>query len=157
VMLSDVANGVGGFKIAGTAQWQVGGWVSVADDINGDGLAEVIVGAGNVNRTIVVYGKADTTQVLAPEIEAGDGTRGYTILGGGPNSGGGSAGFMVAGIGDLNADGRGDILVGAQQGSFVVYGQAVRPVVSLSDVSAGAGGFRIDSVAASFFPVGRAA
>ena len=158
VQLSDVAAGLGGFKIVGPAQWAAGGAVAVSDDINGDGLPELLVGAGGAQgqATFVVYGKADTAKVLLEEIPGGDGARGYAIRGGGPGGGGGGAGSVVAGIGDLNGDGRGDVLVGAAHASFVVYGQTVQTNVLLSDVGAGAGGFRIDRVA-GVYPAGVAA
>ena len=65
VQLSDVAGGMGGFVLEGeSAGDQAGRAVSGAGDINGDGLADVIVGAdragpngGASGRSYVVYGK----------------------------------------------------------------------------------------------------
>jgi hypothetical protein len=83
-------------------------------DVNGDGRADIAVSASNAaalgkRRAGVVaiyYGKADTAAQAYPP-PAGQGMR---ILGAGNDD---RAGFSVAGPGDLDGDGRADIVVGA--------------------------------------------
>ncbi len=54
--LSDVAAGFGGFVINGDPGDLSGFGVSGAGDVNGDGLADLIVGAPNVSDSYVVFG-----------------------------------------------------------------------------------------------------
>ncbi len=88
VNLSDVAAGTGGFVINGIDPGDFSGFsVSGAGDVNGDGLADVIVGAdladpgGNLSagESYVVFGKADGTAVDLAVVAAGTG--GFVILG----------------------------------------------------------------------------
>ncbi len=88
VNLSDVAAGSGGFVINGIgANDRSGSSVSGAGDVNGDGLADVIVGAfragpgGNTDagESYVVFGKAHGTSVSLSDVAAGIG--GFVING----------------------------------------------------------------------------
>ena len=109
------ALGAKGFRIGGAAPGDLAGTsVSGAGDVNGDGRADVIVGApfaGNNGRAAsgsayVVFGRAAPSDVdLASLGSAGiriDGRRASDV-----------AGLAVSSAGDLNGDGRGDVLVGA--------------------------------------------
>jgi hypothetical protein len=106
-----------GFKIRGENDYDgFGSAVAGAGDINGDGFADIIVGAsGNggggsyPGAAYVIFGKAggfdpvlDVTG-LAP-------TDGFKIIGEGNYDG---AGFSVASAGDINGDGFADIIIGA--------------------------------------------
>ena len=76
-----------GFRIASLSNGEsLGRDVSYAGDINGDGLADVIVGANltnangtNSGRIYVVYGKTDNTTVYASDLVTGKG--GFVING----------------------------------------------------------------------------
>ena len=112
--------------------------VSAAGDVNGDGKADVMLGApfaGANGAVFVVYGKADTFTVDVGSL-AGKGFR----IDGAP---GDHAGSAVAPAGDVNGDGRGDLLIGASGtgSAYVVFGQASPGNVALG--SLGVGGFRI--------------
>ncbi len=82
IELSDVAAGSGGFVINGIDPGDYSGVsVSGAGDVNGDGLADLIVGAyladpdGNssAGESYVVFGKADGTAVNLSDVAAGTG------------------------------------------------------------------------------------
>ncbi len=155
VNLADVAAGTGGFVINGIdpMDWS-GASVSVAGDVNGDGLADLIVGAfradpgGNADagESYVVFGKAGTAPVNLSDVAAGTG--GFVINGIDTDD---RSGNSVSGAGDVNGDGQADVIVGARQAgpggtSYVVYGKASSAPVNLSDVVAGTGGFVINGI-----------
>lgn len=155
------ALGAGGFRIDGAAASdQAGRSVAAAGDVNGDGRPDVIVGADEADSNgrpesgsaYVVFGKAST----APVDLAALGGDGYRIDGAAARD---AAGQSVAGAGDVNGDGRPDVVVGApaadpngrtSSGSaYVVFGKASRTTVDLAAL--GAGGFRINGVLAQDF------
>lgn len=150
VELADVASGQGGFKIVGeTAQDQAGFSVSSAGDINGDGVNDLIVGApaNATGAAYVVFGSASGGPVDLAAIAAGRG--GFKIAGERTFD---NAGFSVAAIGDLNGDGRSELLIGAPfqdaggesaGAAYVVYGKADGEPIDLAGVTAGQGGFKI--------------
>jgi Ca2+-binding RTX toxin-like protein len=162
VELSDIETGDGGFVINGVSQFDNSGKsVSGAGDVNGDGLADLIIGAlnddpnsnNNSGASFVVFGKATTTKVELSDVDAGTG--GFTINGVSAND---LSGYSVSGAGDVNGDGLADLIVGARDddpnggnsgASFVVFGKATTTTVQLSDVDAGTGGFVINGVGAN--------
>src|SRR3989339_774934 len=100
-----------------------GGSVASAGDVNGDGFADVIVGAkgadgGGVNRgqAYIYYGGASMNN-----------TADVTFTGAADND---SFGFSVAPAGDVNGDGYNDVIVGAKDASstngqaYIYYGGA---------------------------------
>ena len=88
------------------AEQAAGTSVSAAGDINGDGFADLLVGAPGTDG-----GRGAVLVVLGPvEDEASLGDVGYAELGEGAADGAGAA---VAGPGDVDGDGLDDILVGA--------------------------------------------
>ncbi len=94
----------------------LGRWVSGAGDVNGDGYADVIVGADGENG-------ADTTASGWAYVYLGgpDGTaaNAATTLTG-PDGQGSWFGRCVAGAGDVNGDGYADVVVGADAGNVRV-------------------------------------
>ncbi len=163
INLSDVAAGSGGFVINGIDVFDDSGWsVSDAGDVNGDGLADAIVGArfaGNFNEgeSYVVFGKANRAAVNLSDVAAGTG--GFVING---IDGSDHSGWSVSGAGDVNGDGLADVVVGARADSggflkpgesYVVFGKADGTAVNLSDVAAGTGGFVINGIDAGDFRI----
>jgi hypothetical protein len=117
VDLSAIANGVGGFVINGQSADDYSGYsVSAAGDVNGDGLADLIVGAPeafpaagrDAGRSYVVFGKATTGAVDLSAIAGGTG--GFVINGQCARD---ESGFSVSAAGDVNGDGLADLIVGA--------------------------------------------
>ena len=156
VQLSAVASGVGGFPLDGAASYEgSGGSVSGAGDVNGDGLDDLVVGAGradpsgyNSGRSYVVFGKADTAAVELSAVASGVG--GFVLAGAADSD---YAGASVSGAGDVNGDGLADLIVGAYGAdangedsgrSYVVFGKADTAALALSAVAAGQGGFALD-------------
>ncbi|NCV41512.1 MAG: hypothetical protein EBW11_13340, partial [Betaproteobacteria bacterium] len=94
--------------------------VASAGDVNGDGLADLIVGAywsdpalggSDAGRSYVVFGKTGTTPMeLSALTAAGGGAGGFVING---QCASDYSGYSVASAGDVNGDGLADLIVGA--------------------------------------------
>lgn len=145
VDLGAIAAGSGGFVINGQVANAATGWdVADAGDVNGDGLADLIIGNGAFGGTsghaYVVYGKTDSTQVNLNAVLAGQG--GFAI---GNNLTPSFVGYSVSGAGDVNGDGLADVIVGTSGGyeRYVVFGKTDNAAVDLNAVAAGNGGFVI--------------
>ena len=154
----DLSNFAGkGLAIQGALAGDLAGWsVSGLGDINGDGRADIAIGApladGGGSRpgaTYVIFGGAGGAGTLS--LAGLDGTNGFRIKGGAAND---AQGYSVAAAGDINNDGIGDLVIGAPQADpqgrdtagavYVVYGKAGGFGAEL-DLAAlnGANGFRI--------------
>jgi Ca2+-binding RTX toxin-like protein len=155
VNLTTVTAGTGGFRIAGeSAGDQAGQALGRINDLNGDGLSEVLVGAaGNdaggaeAGAVYVVFGKATGSEVNLDDVAAGIG--GFKIVG----QAGEAVGSALSSLGDVNADGLSDIMVSAAGSgrAYVVYGKADTAAVNLSAVAGGTGGFMILAESAGDF------
>ena len=162
IELSSIAAGIGGFVINGRCELDASGFsVSSAGDVNGDGLADLIVGApgsdpaagGQAGRSYVVFGKTASSAVNLSAIAAGSG--GFVING---QCAGDQSGWSVSAAGDVNGDGLADLIVGAKFSdpaagsdagrSYVVFGQTGGSAVDLSGIAAGSGGFLISGQSA---------
>ncbi len=156
-----------GFVINGVSDNDRSGYsVSNAGDVNGDGFADLIVGApsddpnienndfsfheGNSGASFVVFGKTDGTKVELSDIESGTG--GFVINGVSERD---FSGGSVSSAGDVNGDGLADLIAGASGdepngfisgASFVVFGKTDSTKVELSDIESGTGGFVINGV-----------
>ena len=160
IELSAVAGGTGGFVINGIDAGDESGYsVSGAGDVNGDGLADLVVGAARAEpggklqagESYVVFGKASGTAVELATIASGTG--GFVINGIDVSD---WSGYSVSGAGDVNADGLADLIVGASSAdpggergageSYVVFGNANGTVVELSTIASGTGGFVMNGI-----------
>lgn len=129
-----------------------GSWVSSAGDVNGDGVADVLVSVGDrgspvdpseANKVFVVFGDPQMGRVELNSL----GERGFVISSATP----GDMGSVTSAAGDVNGDGLDDIVVGASdQGggtAYVVFGKTdTLPVnLLLFHLNAhGTSGFKID-------------
>jgi hypothetical protein len=132
VNLDAVAAGIGGFKVFGeNANDNAGTSVSSTGDLNGDGVAELVIGSRRHNSeggaqtgaTYVVWGKADGAAVDLDAVAGGVG--GFKVFG---ESAFNYAGHSVSSTGDLNGDGRAELVIGApgsgNGAAYVVFSQA---------------------------------
>lgn len=100
-----------GFAIIGPGPAAfVGTRVDDAGDVNGDGLADIIVGAPFYGASYVVFGKTDTRAVELEAFENGtQGLSGFRIRTRASYS---DDAYWVSGAGDVNGDGLDDVVVG---------------------------------------------
>jgi hypothetical protein len=127
-------DGTNGFQINGAAaDERAGNALAAAGDVNGDGIADLLVGAtsaspdGNdeAGRAYVVFGSS--TGLPNPfNLATVDGTNGIVINGG---AAGADAGQSVDGRGDVNGDGVDDLVIGAPGAglsgrAYVIFGSA---------------------------------
>lgn len=154
-------DGSRGFRLDGPGLEQVGLAVHAAGDVNGDGRDDLIIGAPLAHdnpkfqgRTYVVFGRS-TPFPATVALSSLDGSNGFRMDG---EAAGDRFGESVNGVGDVNGDGRDDLIVGAGGASrtaafsgsaYVIFGRptfgATLPLAGLN----GQTGFRIDGVAAS--------
>ena len=162
VDLSEIEAGVGGFAILGPADNSLSGaLVTGAGDVNGDGLADVVIGEGipyggrpdGQFQSFVVFGKRDGGAVDLSQVEASGG--GFTIRSESKTT------SSISGAGDVNGDGFADLVLGSRLRyggadsageSYVVFGKPDGGIVELSEVGAGSGGFVILGIAPGDFP-----
>src|SRR3954454_22317977 len=122
--------GGGGFALRGNdARARLGAAVADAGDTNGDGLHDVLVGAPRANgphgnetgAAYVAHGSRAPHDLSADDLgSAGfrvDGLRGGDVV----LHGGEQLGYSVASAGDVNGDGRSDLLLGAPFASGRAY------------------------------------
>ncbi|AGY57044.1 integrin alpha [Gloeobacter kilaueensis] len=154
VELADIDNGTSqaGFVIDGSQPFdRAGSAVGGAGDVNGDGLADVIVGApgadpasqSSAGRSYVVFGKTNSQPVQLSGIDTGSNRAGFVIDGSQAND---NSGTSVSGAGDVNGDGLADVIVGAPGAdpagqssagrSYVVFGKRNSKPVELSGLKA---------------------
>ena len=156
-------DGTNGFRLIGIDAGDGSGRsVSSAGDVNGDGFADLIVGApsaesaGGANcegESYVVFGKASWAGTPSLDLATLDGTNGFRLIGIDADD---RSGGSVSSAGDVNGDGFADLIVGApgaesagganyEGESYVVYGKASwagTPSLDLATLD-GTNGFRL--------------
>ena len=151
--LSNVALGVGGYKISGVAQDDAGASVAGIGDVNGDGLDDILIGAPRSDRAYVVFGKNNHVNVDLADGRTGLG--GFQIIAEGV---GDLDSMVVTGGADLNRDGMDDLVIGASLNSeggsdagavYVVWGGGGTGTINLNQIAQGFGGAKIVGAAGS--------
>ena len=151
-------DGSNGFRLDGEADFDHSGIsVSAAGDVNGDGFDDLIVGAPNADNSLgssyVVFGQASGFDATM-DLSILNGSNGFRLDGEAKFD---RSGFSVSNAGDVNGDGLGDVIVGAQGAdpngynsgsSYVVFGSASSfdAALDLSSLD-GSNGFRLDGEA----------
>jgi hypothetical protein len=129
VNLANVTAGQGGFIIRGEEREHTGGSTAGVGDVNGDGLADVLVGRAafgyDDTYSYVVFGKGETGAVDLSNVAAGMG--GVVI-----HDAFGSTTVTVSAAGDVNGDGLADMMTSSPWGSslgtvYVVFGETTGP------------------------------
>ena len=153
-------NGTTGFVLNGEAALDKSGYsVSAAGDINGDGIADLIVGAhgadpsgrSDAGRSYVIFGY-NGTWPSSIELSSLNGANGFKLDGEAADD---WSGWSVSAAGDVNGDGIADLIVGAPYAvpsgrsdagrSYVVFGHngTWPSPIELSSLD-GANGFKLD-------------
>ncbi|MEH2415534.1 beta strand repeat-containing protein [Nostoc sp.] len=138
-------NGTNGFAINGIKAYDLSGVVSSAGDINGDGIADLIIGAPAANpngsdsgQSYVVFGRKGGFDAQL-NLSTLNGTNGFAINGINPPD---NLGSSVSSAGDINGDGIADLIIAAPNGaefhgqSYVLFGNRA-PVLDLNGNSSG--------------------
>lgn len=154
-------NGANGFQMTSTSGDRLGTALA-GGDINGDGYADLLIGAylndangSSAGATYVVFGAAGGFAADL-DLTALNGTNGFVIRGISPND---LSGDAVSSAGDVNGDGFDDILVTAKQSdinganagaAYIVFGKSggFSAVFNLASLD-GTNGIRIHGEAAS--------
>lgn len=153
-------NGNNGFRITGAAINQSGFVVNGAGDVNGDGLADMLIGSwsSGIASVYMLFGQnpQNSNSPATVDLNSLNSTQGVAFTDGIANSFFGGA---VAGIGDINHDGIDDFAIGAPMTStvgsnqvgktYVVFGSKTAFTTSPMNINSlvnGSNGFQVNGM-----------
>ena len=152
-------NGNNGFSIPGIESGgKLGTSVSTAGDLNGDTIADLVLGAYDVNSgngtSYIIFGNRSGFPAVF-DLTTLNGNNGFSVPGI-VSDGGGLLGHSVSGAGDINGDNIADLVLGAHGvnslhgTSYVIFGSrnSFPPVFNLSTLN-GSTGFTIPGIVRS--------
>ena len=136
------SNGTKGFRIIAPdnkCPWDGCEYLTAGiGDINNDGYADLIVGSGLLNEAYIIFGASSFPATF--NISSLNGKNGVILT-----SSSGGFGGAVSGVGDINNDGKPDLIVGGDSEAFVVFGANSFPAVfNMSNLN-GTNGFIVTS------------
>jgi hypothetical protein len=115
-----------GIVVTGESSSKTGSSVSIGGDVNGDGKADILIGASSYSsdagRVYLIYGSSSLANIALGSLTA---TQGIVMTGKSINS---YTGVSVSIGGDVNGDGKADMLIGANGFSsftgraYLIYG-----------------------------------
>jgi len=118
-------DGTNGFVVLGKDAWDQAGFSICAGDLNGDGMSDLVMGAvggdGSANdatsagEVFVVFGQHTWPASVNLGTLQLSGINGFSVYGKDPYD---SAGYSVT-VGDVNGDGRDDLMLGAKGGDGI--------------------------------------
>ena len=148
-------NGTNGFTIPGVASDGLGYSVSMAGDINGDNIMDLVLGAISANSdngmAYVIFGSRKEFESTF-NLTTLNGTNGFTVPG---VVSGGGLGLSVSIAGDVNGDSITDLVLGAPHANsngiaYVIFGSRSRFAASFNLMTLnGSNGFTVPGVASS--------
>jgi hypothetical protein len=165
---SGLLSGSSGFKVNGTASQEKLAYAVGGADLNGDGYSDVLVTAfpqNSADFSAVIAG--DTTAHLDSNLAGASTTAGFNVTGATGSLGAIFQGSVtnnamtIAGVGDMNGDGRdelliGDALAGASGTAFLVFGNTMSNLQSLPLNTTNSGGTVLKFIGASGSSLGGA-
>jgi Putative Ig domain/FG-GAP repeat len=157
-------NGTNGFWVGGVfPRSTLGTSVSTAGDVNGDGKDDLVLGdpgaygsaAGPRGAAYVIFGQSSFSSSFY--LSTLNGTNGFVVYGIESEPGQGAFGYSVSAAGDINRDGKADIVVGAYRVSnyagaaYVIFGQSSFPPSFNVSTLNGANGFVMNGISGNDF------
>jgi hypothetical protein len=154
IQLDSISDGLGGYVLNGPAGFALGAAIDGAQDIDGDGQQDVVIGAPAANSgagaAFVVFGKQDLESIDLTALPVSSEERRFASISAGARD---ALGVSVGGLGKWDGDGTPDLVLGANGGNgraYIVSGVDVMGGVTLPTTR----GYTLEGDSANF-DVGR--